>query len=109
MAHCEMLQGQQHVFCYRNFYVYIDHNQILGTGSYGAVYMPKYGQLPCAAKVLHPTILDPKDPGAATIVKRFQQECTFLENVRHPNIVQYLGMTSYTSRIQITSAANGTA
>ena len=24
---------------------------------------------------------------------RFQQECGFLESIRHPNIVQYLGMT----------------
>ena len=27
-------------------------------------------------------------------MQRFQQECAFLESVRHPNIVQYLGMTS---------------
>ena len=26
-------------------------------------------------------------------MERFQQECDFLENLRHPNIVQYLGMT----------------
>ena len=50
-------------------------------------------QLPCAAKVLHPTILDPNDPGAGRIMQRFQQECAFLESIRHPNIVQYLGIT----------------
>ena len=61
---------------------------------YGAVYKAKCDQLPCAAKVLHPTILDPYDPGgAAKIMERFQQECAFLESIRHPNIVQYLGMT----------------
>ena len=27
------------------------------------------------------------------ILKRFQQECVFLESIRHPNIVQYLGVT----------------
>ena len=26
-------------------------------------------------------------------MQRFQQECSFLENIRHPNIVQYLGVT----------------
>ena len=26
-------------------------------------------------------------------MQRFQQECVFLERIRHPNIVQYLGMT----------------
>ena len=55
--------------------------------------MAKCDQLPCAAKVLHPTILDPRDPGASKIMERFQQECAFLESIRHPNIVQYLGMT----------------
>ena len=90
MAH-RMLQGQQHVFHYRRFH--INKSQSLGHGSYGAVYKAKCDQLPCAAKVLHPTILDPRDPGAGKIMERFQQECTFLENIRHPNIVQYLGIT----------------
>ena len=90
MAH-RMLQAQQHVFRYQSFH--IDKSQPLGHGSYGAVYKAKCDQLPCAAKVLHPTILDPRDPGAGKIMDRFQQECEFLESIRHPNIVQYLGMT----------------
>ena len=90
MAH-RMLQTQQHVFHYRNFH--INKSQPLGHGSYGAVYKAKCDQLPCAAKVLHPTILDPTDPGAGKIMERFQQECAFLESIRHPNIVQYLGIT----------------
>ena len=65
----------------------------MGHGSYGAVYKAKCDQLPCAAKVLHPTILDPRDPGSRKIIERFSQECAFLESIRHPNIVQYLGMT----------------
>ena len=76
---------------YQNFH--IDKQQPLGHGSYGAVYKAKRDQLPCAAKILHQTILDPNDPGAGKIMQRFQQECTFLENIRHPNIVQYLGTT----------------
>ena len=86
-----MIQAQQHVFRYQSFD--INKSQPLGHGSYGAVYKAKCDQLPCAAKVLHPTILDPADPGAARIMDRFQQECAFLESIRHPNIVQYLGMT----------------
>ena len=81
----------QQVFCYQSFH--INKSQLLGHGSYGAVYKAKCDQLPCAAKLLHPTILDPTDPGAGKIMQRFQQECSFLENIRHPNIVQYLGMT----------------
>jgi serine/threonine protein kinase len=81
----------QQLFRYLNFHV--NKSQPLGHGSYGAVYKAKCDQLPCAAKVLHPTILDPNDPGAGRIMQRFQQECAFLESIRHPNIVQYLGMT----------------
>ena len=76
---------------YKSFH--IDKSQPLGHGSYGAVYKAKCDQLPCAAKVLHPTILDPADPGAGKIMNRFRQECAFLESIRHPNIVQYLGMS----------------
>ena len=87
----QMIQDQQHHFSYKSFH--IDKNQPLGHGSYGAVYKAKCDQLPCAAKVLHPTILDPTDPGAGKIMNRFRQECAFLESIRHPNIVQYLGMS----------------
>ena len=81
---------QQLLFRYQSFQ--IDKSQSLGHGSYGAVYKAKCDQLPCAAKVLHPTILDPMDPGADKIMERFRQECALLESIRHPNIVQYLAM-----------------
>ena len=84
-------QFHQYLFHYQSFH--IDKSQPLGHGSYGAVYKAKCDQLPCAAKVLHPTILDPTDPRAGKIMNRFRQECDFLESIRHPNIVQYLGMT----------------
>ena len=85
--------AQQHLFRYQSFQ--IDKSQPLGHGSYGAVYKAKCDQLPCAAKVLHPTIVDPSnhDPGAVRIMERFSQECALLESIRHPNIVQYLAMT----------------
>ena len=88
-----MTPAQHHVFRYHHFQ--IDKSQPLGHGSYGAVYKAKCDQLPCAAKVLHPTIVDPSnhDPGAVKIMDRFSQECAFLESIRHPNIVQYLAMT----------------
>ena len=84
--------NRTHLFRYHRFH--IDKSQPLGHGSYGAVYKAKCDQLPCAAKVLHPTILDPLDPGTGTIVDRFRRECSFLESIRHPNIVQYLGMST---------------
>ena len=55
-----------------------------------------YDDLPCAGKILHSTLFHSNDPGAMTIMARFQQECSFLNAIRHPNIVQYLG--SYQDR-----------
>ena len=64
----------------------------LGVGSYGAVYKAMCDNLPCAGKILHPTLFQSNDPGAMTIMKQFQQECSVLSAIRHPNIVQYLGI-----------------
>ena len=65
----------------------------LGVGSYGAVYRAPCDELPCAAKILHPTLLETNDPGTRKIMERFEQECQFLSGVRHPHIVQYLGVS----------------
>ena len=65
----------------------------LGVGSYGAVYRALCDELPCAAKILHPTLFDTHDPGAQKIMERFERECQFLSGVRHPHIVQYLGVS----------------
>ena len=62
----------------------------IGTGSYGAVYKAKCDDLLCAGKILHPTLFQSDDPGSMTIMRQFQQECSFLSELRHPNIVQYL-------------------
>ena len=74
-------------------------DQTLGIGSYGAVCKAKCDDLVCAAKIIHPTLLDPlaqlemvlhKEPRQP--MKRFEQECEFMSSMRHPNIVLYLGM-----------------
>ena len=72
--------------------------QSLGIGSYGAVCRAKCDDLICAAKILHPTLFDPgvSDSdclGAGRLpIQRFEQECEFLSTIKHPNVVQYLGM-----------------
>ena len=83
--------AQEHFLHYQH--CEIDKNQILGHGAYGFVCKAKCDQLPCVAKIIHSTILDPRDPGSAKIVQQFEQECVFLANIRHPHIVQYLGVT----------------
>ena len=64
----------------------------LGVGSYGAVYKAKCDDLLCAAKILHRTFFLTNDPGTRNILQKFQQECRFLSRIRHPHIVQYLGI-----------------
>ena len=61
----------------------------LGSGAYGQVCRATLDELPCAAKLLHAILLDPDRPRNRTL---FEQECRFLSDIRHPNIVQYLGM-----------------
>ena len=71
--------------------VEIYSEDVLGIGSYGKVCKAKCGQLPCAAKLLHDTLLQNNDPGTHKLTTKFLQECQFLSTITHPNIVQYLG------------------
>ena len=65
--------------------------ETLGSGSYGVVCKAIYGQRLCAAKLLHPIFFQPNDPGIVITRRRFEQECRFLNDMKHPNIVEYLG------------------
>ena len=80
---------------YQNVHIFRDSQ--LGHGSFGAVYKARCDDLPCAAKVLHPTLVDHRGliGGSHNKVQtRFLQECQFLDGIRHPNIVLYLGMST---------------
>ena len=80
--------------------VQIFKDQTLGIGSYGKVCRAKCDDLPCAAKLIHETLLyptaqQPMVPQRAEYrlpMSRFEQECEFLSTIRHPNIVQYLSI-----------------
>ena len=65
----------------------------LGTGSYGVVCKAMCDQRPCAAKLLHPIFFQSNDPGMVVTRTRFEQECHFLSEMRHPHIIEYLGTT----------------
>ena len=82
---------QPHQFRFRN--VRLFKTDSLGTGSYGAVCKAMCDLLPCAAKLLHPILFQSSGPGARSPRSRFEQECHFLNAMKHPNIVQYLGTT----------------
>ena len=65
-------------------------SECLGSGSYGGVCKAKCDGLPCAAKIMHPTLFDRQDPGTSSYISKFQEECRLLSLARHPNVVQYL-------------------
>ena len=65
-------------------------DQELGHGSYATVIELEYMQLKCAGKKIHEVLLRQGD--ASYTVRRFEEECRLLSQVRHPNIVQFLGV-----------------
>ena len=74
-------------------------DQVLGIGSYGKVCKAQCDELLCAAKLIHETLFDPTAEQLVAPqrehrlpMRRFEQECQFLSTMRHPNIVQYLGI-----------------
>ena len=62
----------------------------LGHGSYATVLELEYMGLKCAGKKIHKLLLEQGD--ASYTVHRFEEECRLLSQVRHPNIVQFLGI-----------------
>ena len=64
----------------------------LGRGSYGSVVKAKLDDLPCAAKILHRNFFNSNDPAARDFATRFEQECQILRDLKHPCIVQFLGV-----------------
>ena len=74
-------------------------DQTLGIGSYGKVCKAKCDDLLCATKLIHETLFDPTAQHEIAPqrehrlpIRRFEQECKFLSTLRHPNIIQYLGV-----------------
>ena len=81
------------------FDIQLFKDQTLGIGSYGKVCRARYGSLPCAAKLIHETLFNPEafklveqEKEHRLPFKRFEKECEVLQNLRHPNVIQYLGV-----------------
>ena len=66
-------------------------SQALGVGSYGSVYTAVLDELPCAAKVLQ-SFFGMHNPGPGNFTAQFKQECRFLSDLKHPRLVQLLGL-----------------
>ena len=81
------LHGQ---FGYPN--VHIHTSDVLGTGAFGSVVKATLGHLTCAAKILHTIFFRSDDPGAIEFAASFEKECNILRELKHPCIVQFLGV-----------------
>jgi len=62
----------------------------LGRGAYGRVYEVKYCGTICAAKEIHSVLIKTNDK--KKIIDAFLRECHQCSRLRHPNIVQFLGV-----------------
>ena len=65
----------------------------LGIGSFGIVEELKYGATICAGKKLHECLMDYRDEGVKQLIQKFVSECCLMRDLRHPNIVQFLGLS----------------
>lgn len=77
-------------FGYRK--VLLQPSVVIGSGSYGSVIRAMLDGLPCAAKLLHYIFFTSNDPHVAEFIHRFKQECRILRHLKHPCIVQFLGI-----------------
>ena len=65
----------------------------LGRGAYGKVYAVKYCETVCAAKEIHSILIE--DVGEAErrlTIDSFLRECRQCSMLRHPNVIQFLGV-----------------
>ena len=65
----------------------------LGRGAYGKVYAVKYCQTICAAKQIHLILVE----GVGQVemqrtIESFMRECRQCSRLRHPNVIQFLGV-----------------
>ena len=64
----------------------------LGGGSYGTVQELEIDGVKCAGKKIYDTLIDHENEGAQRMVDKYYDECKLLSELRHPHIVQFLGV-----------------
>ena len=58
----------------------------------GAEVLPIRGGLICAGKKIHDVLLESVNAGVDNLVEKYRQECLLMSDLRHPNVVQFLGV-----------------
>ena len=65
----------------------------LGRGAYGRVYAVKYCETLCAAKEIHSILVEGVgEVEMRRIIESFMRECRQCSALRHPNVIQFLGI-----------------
>ena len=92
-AYHEMASGKLAQFALKSVHG-IDTGERKGSGSYGAVYEVTVDGVPCIAKRLHDILVSPEVPKRekASIQQKFLGECVLLSQLRHPNVVHFVGV-----------------
>ena len=68
-------------------------NDELGRGAYGSVFTVKHGDVVCAAKKIHPILIESVSNEEKQRIKDdFVRECLCCSSIQHPHIVQFLGV-----------------
>ena len=64
----------------------------LGSGSFGYVVEVIHAGARCAGKVIHEGLIDSRGVGYKNMIRKIEYECRIMCSLRHPNIVQFLGI-----------------
>ena len=65
----------------------------LGRGADATVFQVDWNGTTCATKRLHDILLEDESPGGAdTLISNFEAECLTWAKLRHPGVVQFLGV-----------------
>ena len=73
----------------------VEEERRAGAGSYGYVFQVTVGGVQRIAKKLHSNFTNPSQVSAVereNITSKFRNECVILSKLRHPNIVQFIGV-----------------
>ena len=64
----------------------------LGSGAYGSVEELEINGTICAGKRVHEILLEEGNADVQNLVQKYVEECHLLSNMRHPHIVQFIGL-----------------